>query len=107
MTEKGAAIGSADRPLDREPCVLRSALPAAMGDEEDEAVRDEEAGLSLLGTGVLLAAVVEDDGGEGAGAGGAPEEAGEVLTQLAFYAGWPSVFTALPVVKQVIDTRLE
>jgi len=36
-----------------------------------------------------------------------PEEAGEVLTQLAFYAGWPSVFTALPVVKQVIDTRLE
>jgi 4-carboxymuconolactone decarboxylase len=35
------------------------------------------------------------------------EEAGEVLTQLAFYVGWPSVFTALPVVKQVIDTRLE
>jgi 4-carboxymuconolactone decarboxylase len=35
------------------------------------------------------------------------EEAGEILTQIAFYAGWPSVFTALPVVKQVIDTRLD
>jgi 4-carboxymuconolactone decarboxylase len=34
-------------------------------------------------------------------------EAGEVLTQLAFYAGWPNVFSALPVVKDVIDKRLE
>lgn len=33
------------------------------------------------------------------------EEAGEALTQLAFYAGWPSVFSALPVVKDVIDKR--
>ena len=36
-----------------------------------------------------------------------PEEAGEVLTQLAFYAGWPSVFSALPVVKDVIEKRLD
>jgi len=36
-----------------------------------------------------------------------PEEAGEALTQLAFYAGWPRVFSALPVVKDVIDHRLE
>jgi 4-carboxymuconolactone decarboxylase len=36
-----------------------------------------------------------------------PEEAGEMLTQLAFYAGWPSVFSALPVVKDVIDKRLD
>jgi 4-carboxymuconolactone decarboxylase len=36
-----------------------------------------------------------------------PPEAGEVLTQLAFYAGWPSVFSALPVVKDVIEKRFE
>jgi 4-carboxymuconolactone decarboxylase len=34
-------------------------------------------------------------------------EVGEALTQLAFYAGWPNVFTALPIVKGVIDKRLE
>jgi 4-carboxymuconolactone decarboxylase len=34
-------------------------------------------------------------------------EAGEVLTQLAFYAGWPNVFSALPVVKDVVDKRKE
>jgi 4-carboxymuconolactone decarboxylase len=33
------------------------------------------------------------------------EEAGEALTQLAFYAGWPNVFSALPVVKDVVDKR--
>jgi 4-carboxymuconolactone decarboxylase len=32
-------------------------------------------------------------------------QAGEALTQLAFYAGWPKVFTALPVVKDVIESR--
>jgi 4-carboxymuconolactone decarboxylase len=32
-------------------------------------------------------------------------EAGEVLTQLAFYAGWPNVFSALPVVKDVLEKR--
>lgn len=32
-------------------------------------------------------------------------EASEVMTQLAFYAGWPSVFTALPVVKDVLEQR--
>jgi 4-carboxymuconolactone decarboxylase len=35
------------------------------------------------------------------------EEAGEALTQLAFYVGWPNVFSALPVVKEVIDRRLD
>ena len=33
------------------------------------------------------------------------EQAGEALTQLAFYAGWPSVFSALPVVKDVLERR--
>lgn len=33
------------------------------------------------------------------------EESGEALTQLAFHAGWPNVFSALPVVKDVIDKR--
>ena len=31
--------------------------------------------------------------------------AGEVLTHLAFYAGWPNVFSALPVVKEVTEKR--
>jgi 4-carboxymuconolactone decarboxylase len=33
------------------------------------------------------------------------EQASEALTQLAFYAGWPSVFSALPVVKDVFANR--
>ncbi len=32
-------------------------------------------------------------------------QAGEVLTQLAFYAGWPNVFSAVPVAKAVFDGR--
>ena len=34
-----------------------------------------------------------------------PEQAGEVVTHLAFYAGWPNAFSALPVVKDVIEKR--
>jgi 4-carboxymuconolactone decarboxylase len=33
------------------------------------------------------------------------EEAGEVLTHLAFYVGWPNVFSALPVFKDVLEKR--
>jgi 4-carboxymuconolactone decarboxylase len=33
------------------------------------------------------------------------EQAGETVTQLAFYAGWPSAFSALPVVKDVFEKR--
>ena len=33
------------------------------------------------------------------------EQASEVLTHLAFYAGWPNVFSALPVVKTVFAAR--
>jgi 4-carboxymuconolactone decarboxylase len=33
------------------------------------------------------------------------EQASEVLTHLAFYAGWPTVFSALPVAKSVFDGR--
>jgi 4-carboxymuconolactone decarboxylase len=32
-------------------------------------------------------------------------QASEALTQLAFYAGWPNVFSALPVVKEVFEKR--
>lgn len=32
-------------------------------------------------------------------------EAGEMLTQLAFYAGWPNVFSAMPVFKEVFEKR--
>ncbi len=33
------------------------------------------------------------------------EEAGEVVAQIAFYAGWPNAFSAGPVVKDVVDSR--
>lgn len=33
------------------------------------------------------------------------EQAGEVVTHLAFYAGWPNAFSALPVVKSVLEKR--
>jgi len=33
------------------------------------------------------------------------KEASEMLTQLAFYAGWPNVFSSLPVVKDVFGKR--
>jgi 4-carboxymuconolactone decarboxylase len=33
------------------------------------------------------------------------EQAGEVITHLAFYAGWPNAFSALPVVKDVFEKR--
>jgi alkylhydroperoxidase/carboxymuconolactone decarboxylase family protein YurZ len=32
-------------------------------------------------------------------------EASELLTHLAFYAGWPSAFSALPIVKDVLEKR--
>ncbi|AGJ86292.1 putative carboxymuconolactone decarboxylase [Raoultella ornithinolytica B6] len=34
------------------------------------------------------------------------EEAGEIVTQAAFYAGWPNAFTAAPVVGEVLRHRL-
>jgi len=34
-------------------------------------------------------------------------QASEVLTHLAFYAGWPNVFSTLPVVKAVFEKRSE
>ena len=33
------------------------------------------------------------------------EEASEVLSQLAFYAGWPNVFSAMPIVRDVFESR--
>ena len=32
-------------------------------------------------------------------------QASEVLTHIAFYAGWPNAFSALPVVKEVFEKR--
>jgi 4-carboxymuconolactone decarboxylase len=32
-------------------------------------------------------------------------EASEMLTQIAFYAGWPTVFSAVPIVKEVLAKR--
>jgi 4-carboxymuconolactone decarboxylase len=32
-------------------------------------------------------------------------QAGEVLTHLAFYIGWPNVFSAMPIVKDVLENR--
>lgn len=35
------------------------------------------------------------------------EEAGSVLAHLAFYAGWPRVFSAMPVAKAVFENRAD
>ena len=35
------------------------------------------------------------------------EQAAEVITHLAFYAGWPNAFSALPVAKEVFEKRLK
>lgn len=35
------------------------------------------------------------------------EEAGAMLSHLAFYAGWPKVFSAMPVARQVFETRAQ
>ena len=32
-------------------------------------------------------------------------QASEVLTHLAFYAGWPNVMSAIPVAKNVFEAR--
>ncbi|MDR3664590.1 MAG: carboxymuconolactone decarboxylase family protein, partial [Mycobacterium sp.] len=32
-------------------------------------------------------------------------QAAEVLTHLAFYVGWPKAMSAVPVLKEVLDTR--
>ncbi len=33
------------------------------------------------------------------------EQAGEVISHLAFYAGWPNSFSALPIAKEVFESR--
>jgi 4-carboxymuconolactone decarboxylase len=33
------------------------------------------------------------------------EEAAEVITHLAFYAGWPNAMSALPVAKGIFEKR--
>jgi 4-carboxymuconolactone decarboxylase len=33
------------------------------------------------------------------------QQAGEVVAHLAFYAGWPNAFSALPVLKDVFEKR--
>ena len=35
------------------------------------------------------------------------QQASEMLTHLAFYVGWPPVFSAMPVVKEIFQKRLE
>jgi 4-carboxymuconolactone decarboxylase len=32
-------------------------------------------------------------------------QASEVVTHIAFYAGWPNAFSALPVVKEVFEKQ--
>ena len=38
-------------------------------------------------------------------AGLTPPQAAEVITHLAFYAGWPNAFSAMPVAKDVFAKR--
>jgi 4-carboxymuconolactone decarboxylase len=35
------------------------------------------------------------------------DEAGEIVSHLAFYAGWPNAFSAAPVVKDIFEKRAE
>ncbi len=35
----------------------------------------------------------------------AQAQASEAFTQLAFYTGWPSVFSALPIAKDIFEKR--
>ena len=37
--------------------------------------------------------------------GAKPDEISEIITHLAFYAGWPNAFSALPVAKDVFEKR--
>jgi 4-carboxymuconolactone decarboxylase len=39
--------------------------------------------------------------------GGRPDEIPELVTHLAFYAGWPCAWSAMSVVKNVFDKRGE
>jgi 4-carboxymuconolactone decarboxylase len=32
-------------------------------------------------------------------------QAGEMVTQLAFYAGWPNAFTVAPIIKTAFEKR--
>jgi threonine dehydrogenase-like Zn-dependent dehydrogenase len=65
----------------------------------------------VLGTGLFAAAAANVKPGMtvavvGDGAVGlTPAQASEVLTHLAFYAGWSNAFSALPVVKEVFEKR--
>jgi 4-carboxymuconolactone decarboxylase len=34
-------------------------------------------------------------------------QASELITHIAFYAGWPNAFSAVPVVKSVFESRLQ
>ncbi|CAG9272926.1 4-carboxymuconolactone decarboxylase [Paraburkholderia unamae] len=34
-------------------------------------------------------------------------ESAEVVTQLAFYSGWPSAFAAMPVIKEILEKRVK
>jgi 4-carboxymuconolactone decarboxylase len=36
----------------------------------------------------------------------AQTQAAEAITHLAFYAGWPNVFSAMPVAKEVFEKRV-
>lgn len=38
--------------------------------------------------------------------GATPGEIAEIVTHLAFYAGWPNVFSAMPVFRDVFHQRL-
>jgi alkylhydroperoxidase/carboxymuconolactone decarboxylase family protein YurZ len=65
----------------------------------------------VLGTGWFAAAAANVKPGMtaavvGDGAVGLTQaQVSEVLTHLAFYAGWPNAFSALPIVKEVFEKR--
>ena len=65
--------------------------------------------VSRLGLGTMSFGTVTDEAtshlNRSMDNGLAQEEAAEVLTHIAFYSGWPTVFSALPVFREVFAAR--
>lgn len=83
----------------------RDELYGDVWQREDLSVRDR----SLVTVGALIArnqvADMPTEFSRALENGVTPAELSETITHLAFYAGWPNVFSALPVARDVFEAR--
>jgi threonine dehydrogenase-like Zn-dependent dehydrogenase len=103
-------VGGAHAPLLRVPLADGTLVPTPLAPSK-EMIPNLLPTSDVLGTGWFATAAanvkpgmtvaVVDDGAVGL----TQAQASEVLTHLAFYAGWPNAFSALPVVKEVFEKR--